>query len=73
MLDGMIAQAVAVAKAGMDKQLEDQLLQEAKAQTKDTLARKEELCGQEVQARRLGEHVEEGQMQMLVPTKSGQG
>jgi hypothetical protein len=40
---------------------------------KDSPTGEGELCGLEVQARRLGEHVEDKQMQMLVPAKGGQG
>jgi hypothetical protein len=49
---------VAVAEAGTGRQLQDPLLQEAEAQMKDSLAGEGELCGLEVQARRLGEHGE---------------
>jgi hypothetical protein len=35
--DGPVAQGVAVAEAGMGRQLEDPLLQEAEVQTKDSL------------------------------------
>ena len=71
MLDGLVVQAMAVAKAGTRKQLEDPPLQEAEVQTEDSPTREEELCSQEVQACRLGEHVQEGQTQMLVPAKGG--
>jgi hypothetical protein len=64
---------VAVAEAGTGRQLQDPLLQEAEAQMKDSLAGKGKLCGLEVQARRLGEHAEDRQMQMLVPAKGGRG
>jgi hypothetical protein len=57
----------------MGRQLEDPLLQEAEAQTKDSPAGEGELCGLEVQARRQGEHIEDRQTQMLVPTKGGRG
>jgi hypothetical protein len=67
------ARGVAVAEAGTGRQLEDPLLQEAEAQMKDNPAGEEELCGLEVQARRLGEHVEDRQTQMLVPAKGSQG
>ena len=70
---GMVAHAVAMVEAGTDKQLEDPLLQEAEAQTKDNLVGEEELCGPEVQACRQGEHVEEGQTQIPVPAKGDQG
>ena len=43
MWDGPIVQVVAVIKVGTSKQLEDPLLQEAKARTKDNPIR--ELCG----------------------------
>ena len=62
---GPVVHMVAVAEAGSDKQVEDPLLQEAEVQTKHSPARKDELCGLELQAHRQGEHVEEGQMQML--------
>ena len=68
-----VAHVVAVAEVGTDKQLEDLLLQEAEAQMKDNPAGEEELCGLEVQARRQGEYVEEGQMQMLVLANGGRG
>jgi hypothetical protein len=67
------AQGVALGKVGTGRQLEDPLLQEAEAQMKDSPTGEGELCGLEVQARRLGEHVEDKQMQMLVPAKGGQG
>ena len=44
---GPVVQKVAVAKVGTGKQLEDPLLQEVKAQTKDSPAGKGELCGLE--------------------------
>ena len=72
MQDGPVAQVVVVVEAGMGKYLEDPLLQEVEVQTKDSPAREGELCGLEVQAYRLGEHVEEGQTHMLVPTKGAQ-
>jgi hypothetical protein len=62
-----------VAEAGTGQQLEDPLLQEAKAQMKDSPAGEGELCGLEVQARRQGEHIEDRQTQMLVPAKGGRG
>jgi hypothetical protein len=71
--DGPVAQGVAVAEAGTGQQLEDPLLQEAKAQMKDSPAGEGELCGLEVQARRQGEHIEDRQTQMLVPAKGGRG
>jgi hypothetical protein len=40
---------------------------------KDSLAGEGELCGLEVQARRIGEHAEDRQTQMLVPAKGGRG
>jgi hypothetical protein len=49
------------------------LLQEAKAQTQDSPVGEGELCGLEVQARRLGGHVEDMQSQMRVLAKGGQG
>ena len=73
MLDGPVAQAVAMAKAGTGKQLEDPLLQEVEAQMQDNPVGEEELCNQEVQACRLGKHVQEGQTQMLVPARGRQG
>ena len=60
---------MAVAEARTDKQLEDPLLQEAEAQSKDSPAREGELCGPKVQAHKQGKYVEEGQMQMPVPVK----
>jgi hypothetical protein len=39
---------VAVAEAGMGRQLQDPLLQEVEAQMKDSLAGEGELCGLEV-------------------------
>jgi hypothetical protein len=71
--DGPVVQGVAVAKAGTGRQVEDPLLQEAKAQTKDSPVGEGELCGLEVQAHRLGKHVEDRQTQMLVPAKGSQG
>ena len=65
---GPVAHAVAVDEAWMGKLLEDPLLQETKAQTKDSLA---ELCGLEVHACGLDEHVEDRQTQMLVPVRGG--
>jgi hypothetical protein len=62
------ARDVAVAEAGTGRQLHDPLLQ-----MKDSLAGEGELCGLEVQARRLGEHAEDKQTQMLVPAKGGRG
>ena len=62
-----------MAKVGTGKQLEDPLLQEAEAQTKDSRARERELCGLEVQAHRLGKHVEDRQIQMVVLAKGGRG
>jgi hypothetical protein len=62
---------VAMAEAGTGRQLQNPLLQEAEAQMKDSLAGEEELCNVEVQACRLGEHAEDRQTQMLVPTKGG--
>jgi hypothetical protein len=59
--------------AGTGRKLQDPLLQEAKAQIKDSLAGEGELCGLEVQAHRLGEYAEDRQMQMLVPAKGGRG
>jgi hypothetical protein len=70
--DGPVAQGVAMTEAGADRQVEDPLFQEAKVQTKDSLVGEGELCGLEVQARRLGEHVEDRQTQMLVLAKGGQ-
>jgi hypothetical protein len=67
------ARDVAVTEAGTGRHLQDPLLQEAEAQMKDSLAREGELCGLEVQARRLGEHAEDKQTQMLVPAKGGRG
>jgi hypothetical protein len=64
---------VAVAEAGTGQQLEDPLLQEAKAQMKDSPSGEGELCGLEVQACRLGENVEDMQTQMLVPAKGSRG
>ena len=64
---------MAVAEAGTSKQLDDPLLQEAKLQTKDSPTGEGELCGLEVQAFRLGEHVEDKQTQMLVPAKGSRG
>ena len=60
--DRLVAQAVAMAEAETGKQLEDPLLQEAKAQTKDNLTRERKLCGLEVQACKLGKHIENMQM-----------
>jgi hypothetical protein len=62
-----------VAEAGTGRQLQDPLLQEAKVQMKDSPAREGELYGLEVQARRLSEHAEDRQTQMLVPAKGGRG
>jgi hypothetical protein len=67
------ARDVAMAEAGMGRQLQDPLLQKAEAQMKDSLAREGELCSLEVQARRLGEHAEDRQTQMLVPAKGCRG
>jgi hypothetical protein len=66
------ARDVAVTEAGTGRHLQDPLLQEAEAQMKDSLAREGELCGLEVQARRLGEHAEDRQTQMLVLAKGSQ-
>jgi hypothetical protein len=46
--DRLVVQGVAVVEAGTDRQLEDPLLQEAEAQTKDNLEGEGELCGLEV-------------------------
>jgi hypothetical protein len=46
--DGPVAQGVAVAEAGTGWQLEDPLLQEAEAQTKDSPVGEGELCDLEV-------------------------
>jgi hypothetical protein len=62
-----------MAEAGTGRQLEDPLLQEAEAQMKDSPVREGELCGLEVQARRLGEHVEDRQTHWLVRAKGGRG
>ena len=59
MYDGSVVLVVVVAKVGTGKHLEDPLLQKANAQMKDSPIG--ELCGLEVQAYRLGEHVEERQ------------
>jgi hypothetical protein len=59
--------------AGMSRQLEDPLLQEVEALMKDSLAGEGELYSLEVQACRLGEHVEDMQTQMLVRAKGGRG
>jgi hypothetical protein len=64
---------VAVAEAGNGRQLEDPVLQEAEPQMKDSPAGEGELWGLEVQARRLGEHAEDRQTQLLVPAKGGRG
>jgi hypothetical protein len=52
---------MAVAEAGTGRQLEDPVVQEAKAQMKNSPVGEGELCSLEVQARRLGEHVEDRQ------------
>jgi hypothetical protein len=59
--------------AGTGRQLEDPLVQEAEVQMKDSPVGEGELCGLEVQARRLGEHVEDRQTQILVPAKGDRG
>ena len=61
MRGGPVAQRVAAAKARTGKQLEDPLFQEVEVQTKDNPEGKRELCGLEVQAYMLGEHVEDRQ------------
>jgi hypothetical protein len=47
--------------------------QEAEAQMKDSPIGEGELCGLEVQAHRLGKHVEDMQTQMLVRAKGSRG
>ena len=59
---GPVAQGMVVAEAGTCKQLEDPLLQEVEAQTKDNPIGEGELCNLEVQACKLGKYVEDRQM-----------